>query len=49
MTGFDTSRLSPEVAAYIRSLETRVEKIEALEKQRLQHCGKRTSSRRTSC
>ncbi len=24
MTGFDTSRLSPEVAAYIRSLETRV-------------------------
>ena len=31
MTGFDTSRLSPEVAAYIRSLETRVEKIEALE------------------
>ena len=31
MTGFDTSRLSPEVAAYIRSLETRIEKIEALE------------------
>ena len=30
MTGFDTSRLSPEVAAYIRSLETRVEKIEGI-------------------
>ena len=28
MTGFDTSRLSPEVAAYIRSLETRVAALE---------------------
>lgn len=35
MSDFDTSRLSPEIAAYIRALETKVEEENQQQKEQL--------------